>query len=153
MKWPETSQINKVSRIKSFPIIPLGSVLAGRSVKGHYLWCTLQTLWWPSTSRRGVAVFTPHWERWGLSTTRMQSDQMGFCLSSSSAMSSLVWGVRFGLDSVTEFRSHNAALALKDVRVFVAQSLFGPVLLQIGQLFAVYRATPLPVQMGLKQTF
>lgn len=40
--------------------------------------------------------------------------------------------------------SHDAALVLEDVWVFVAQSLFGSVLLQVGQLLAVDRSPALP---------
>lgn len=72
---------------------------------------------------------------------------MGLCVSSSSARSAPVRRVRFGwvrFGSGARFRSHDAALVLEDVRVFAAQSLFGSVLLQIRQLFAVDGTTSLP---------
>lgn len=88
---------------------------------------------------------------WGLGTDRDWVRPKRGCASSSSAKSAPVWEVRYrhGSGSGAAFRSHEAALVLEDVWVFIAQSLFGSVLLQIGQLFAVYRATPLPVKARL----
>lgn len=46
--------------------------------------------------------------------------------------------------SLDGVRSHDAALALEEVRVLVTESLFGSVFLQVCQLFAVDGAAALP---------